>query len=79
MRRILRTRTIEESGVGRQPRSIHLRIEALDESYFFGGLIREIIPLVIGVMLDTECSTLSVGIDETDRYEVVLGVQVTPV
>lgn len=59
--------------------SIHLRIKALDQNNFLGCLVRKVVPLVVGVMLDTEGSTLSVGVDETNGHQVVLRIEMAPV
>jgi len=75
----LRARVVRESGMRSQPGPIHLRIITFDQSDFLRCLIREVIPLVVGIVLHAEDTANSVGVDELHGHQIVLGVKVTPV
>ncbi len=65
--------------MGCQSCSIHLLVKALDHDNFLRGMVRKVVPLVPGVMLDTESATLSVRVDESNGHQIVLRVEVAPV
>lgn len=62
-----------------QPGPIHLRIVTLDQGDFFGSLVAQVVPLVVRVVFHTESATDPVGVNEANRDEVVLGVEMVPI
>ena len=52
--RILRAGGVREGCVRREPCTILERVVALDEGDLLGGLVREVVPLMVGVVADGE-------------------------
>lgn len=52
--------------------SINLRIKALDKSHQVRSLAIAVIPLDIRIRLDAICLTLTVRVNESDRYKVAI-------
>lgn len=54
----------------REPCNVRGRIEALDQCHLVGGLVREVVPQMLRVVLHAKCRALTVGIDVACRDEV---------
>ena len=62
-----------------QPSPVLFRVIALDQNHLLWGLVREVVPLVLRIILDTERSTYSIRVDEPNRNQIVLRVEMAPV
>ena len=56
----------------RQPRLVDVRVEALDEGDFVWSLVRQIVPLMTGIVLDAEGRTFTVRVDVASGHEICL-------
>ena len=65
--------------MGCKPCAIFLGVEALDERDLVRGLVRQVVPLVVRVVLHAEGASLAVRIDVAHGDKVVLRVEVAPV
>jgi len=79
MRCLLWTPCVRKRSMRSQPSPVNLRIITFDQSHLLRSLVRKVVPLVIRIILDAVDSTLSIGVDQSSRDEIMFGVEVTPV
>ncbi len=78
-RRVLRAGRVQECSVRGQPGPVRFRIETLDQRNLVRRLVGQVVPTQLGVILDGECASDSIRVNEAHRDEVMLDVECSPV
>ena len=76
---IFRARIIQERGMRSQHCPVRVGIVALDQEYLLGRLIRQEVPLVLGVMLDAVRLSLEMRVNEAVDDEIFVWIHGAPV